>query len=62
MNKKETVQEVYSRFRHDCGMDTMLCLQFLEWLHKEKNELVFLKDMPGLTIIETSYINNLLGN
>lgn len=60
MEKKEQVQIVYRRFREDVNKDTAMCLEFLKWLHKEKNELIYLKDMTGITSFEVGYIEQLL--
>ena len=60
MEQKEKVQIVYANFREDCGRDSRSCMEFLKWLHETKNELIYLKDMPGLTNFEIGYINELL--
>lgn len=60
MDKSFLVKELYKRFKEDAGGDTKTVLDFLNWLHYEKNEVIYLKDMDGLSIIEESYINQLL--
>lgn len=60
MEQKFLIRELYKRFKRDCGGDTEAILAFLNWLHYEKNEVVYLKDMEGLKILEESYIDQLL--
>lgn len=60
MDKSFLIKELYKRVRNDSGGDTQTMLEFLNWLHYEKNEVVYLKDMKGLTRIEEQYIEQLL--
>lgn len=60
MNKESMIRQMYERLRIDSGGRTDIILDFLNWLHYEKNEVSYLKDMRGLTTIEYQYIEQLL--
>lgn len=60
MNKETMIKEMYKQLRVDSGGRTDIILDFLNWLHHEKNEVFYLKDMEGLSIIESQYIEQLL--
>lgn len=60
MNKETMIREMYNQLRIDSGGRTDVILDFLNWLHHEKNEVFYLKDMEGLSTIENQYIEQLL--
>lgn len=60
MDKGFLVKELYKRVKEDAGRDTETVLDFLNWLHYEKNEVIYLKDVENLTNIERNYIEQLL--
>ena len=60
MNKETMIKEMYNQLRIDSGGRTDIILDFLNWLHHEKNEVFYLKNMEGLSTIENQYIEQLL--
>ena len=60
MELKEQIQTVYQNFKLSTNNNTQACLEFLNWLHYEKDQAKYLYDMEGLTQIEKSYISQLL--
>ena len=60
MNQGQLIRALYNKMKQDAQGDTETILDFLNWLHYEKNEVVYLKDMDGLTEIERNYIEQLL--
>lgn len=54
------IRELYKRVVADSDGDSQLILEFLNWLHYEKDEVKFLVEMEGLTNFERQYMEQLL--
>lgn len=54
------IRELYKRVVADSDGDSQLILEFLNWLHYEKDEVKFLVGMEGLTNFERQYMEQLL--
>ena len=60
MERKEIIQEMYRIAKAECDYDTETIVDFVKWLHEEKDEAKFLLEMKDLTIIERKIIEDVV--
>lgn len=60
MERKEAIQEMYRITKAECDNNTEIIMDFVKWLHKEKNEAKFLLEMKDLTNFERRMIEDVV--